>query len=162
MKKLLCILLACMMLFVLSSCASLSKAERQIRKRADIDLDLAGCRIERETDTHGGFLGDGEYLLVLDCSGNEEKILAQIGEWQGFPLSDNLQTVMYDGWKLAESNGIPQISSGKWYFYDRFADESAALDRHSDASLLTRPAENFSLLLYDSDSSRLYYYEMDT
>ena len=161
MKRILCIFLAGALLLGLAACRSISKAERTIKTRAGIDLDLTGCRIMSETDTHGGFLGDGEYLLVLDCSGNEEKILAQIGEWPAFPLSDNLREVLYE-WKIAEKNGIPQISSGAWYFTDRFADEAAALDRHSDASLLSRPAENFSLLLYDAEHSRLYYYEMDT
>ena len=161
MKRVLCGFLTIIMLLCLTSCGAVSKAERRIQKGARVSLDLSGCRIEQETDTHGGFLGDGEYLLVLDCSGNEEKILAQIGEWPAFPLSDNLREVLYE-WKIAEKNGIPQISSGAWYFTDRFADEAAALDRHSDASLLSRPAENFSLLLYDAEHSRLYYYEMDT
>ena len=160
MKKLLSMLLACIMLLGLTSCASLSKAERRIRKGAQIDLDLSGCRIEKENDTHGGFLGDGEYVLVLDCSGNEEKILAQTGEWPAFPLSENLRELLYD-WKIAERNDIPQFSRGRWYFYDRFAD-SGDFDRNSDERLLTRPAENFSLLLYDAEHSRLYYFEMDT
>lgn len=161
MKRILCMLLAGALLLGLAACGSLSKAERTIQKRAQVDLDLSGCRIVSETDTHGGFLGDGEYLLVLDCSGNEEKILSQIGEWPAFPLSDNLREVLY-AWGIAEKNGIPQISSGAWWFTDRFGDASAALDRHSDANLLSRPAENFSLLLYDAEHSRLYYYELDT
>ena len=161
MKRILCILLAGALLLGLAACGSLSKTERIIQKRARIDLELSGCRVVSETDTHGGFLGDGEYLLVLDCSGNEEKMLSQISEWPPFPLSDNLREVLYE-WEIAERNGIPQIISGAWYFTDRFADETAALDPHSDASLLSRPAENFSLLLYDAEHSRLYYYEMDT
>ena len=160
MKRILCILLTAVLLLGLASCASLPAAERRIRKRAHVDIDLAGCRIEKETDTHGGFFGDGEYLLVLDCGGNEEKILAQTREWSVFPLSDGLQEVLYE-WGSGERNEIPRISSGAWFFYDRFPD-TAAFDRHSDELLRARGAENFSLLLYDSDHGRLYYYEMDT
>ena len=160
MKRVLCILLAGAMLLGLAGCGALSKAERQIKKKTGVDLDLSGCRVVSETDSHGGFLGDGEYLLVLDCSGSGEKLPAQIGGWPALPLSDNIRTALYD-WGVAERNGIPEIRSGKWYFYDRFAD-STAFDRTSDARLLTRPAENFSLLLYDSEQSTLYYYEMDT
>ena len=160
MKRILCILLAGMMLLGLAGCGALSKAERSIKKRAGLDLDLSGCRVVSESDTHGGFLGDGEYLLVLDCGGSEEKLLAQTGEWPAFPFSDNVRTVLYD-WGVAERNGIPAISEGRWYFYDRFADDSA-FDRRSDAHLLNRPAENFSLLLYDTEQSTLYYFEMDT
>lgn len=144
----------------LASCASVSNAERRIQKGAHVDLDLTGCSIEQETDTHGGFLGDGEYLLVLDCSGKEEKILAQTSGWSAFPLSENLREALYE-WGPSERTIPPEISSGVWYFYDRFADETA-FDRRSDARLLSRPAENYSLLIYDSDSGRLYYYEMDT
>jgi hypothetical protein len=159
-KIALCTLLAALCLIGLASCASLSKVERRIQKSTHVDLDLSGCKIEQETDTHGGFLGDGEYLLVLDCSGKEEKILAQTNGWSAFPLSENLQEALYE-WGPAERMIPPEIHSGAWYFYDRFADETA-FDRHSDARLLSRPAENYSLLMYDSDTSRLYYYEMDT
>ena len=160
MKRLLCIFLAAVLLLGLAGCGALSKAQRQIEKKTGVGLDLSDCRVVSETDTHGGFLGDGEYLLVLDCSGNEEKLLAQTADWSVFPLSDNIRTVLYD-WGVAERNGIPAISEGRWCFYDRFDDE-IALDRRSDARLLSRPAENFSLLLYDSANSTLYFFEMDT
>ncbi len=159
-KKTLCFLLTVLMTASLAACASLSEAERRIQKGAHVDLDLSGCKIERETDTHGGFLGDGEYLLVLDCSGKEEKILAQTSGWSAFPLSENLREALYE-WGPEGRNIPPEISSGVWIFYDRFADESA-FDRRSDARLLSRPADNYSLLMFDSDTGRLYYYEMDT
>ena len=160
MKRILCLILAAVLLLGLAGCGALGKAERQLKKRVGLDLDLSGCRVVTETDTHGGFLGDGEYLLVLDCSGSEEKILAQTGGWSPLPLSDGVRTVLYD-WGVAERYGIPAIDSGVWYFWDRFPDE-IALDRRSDARLLERPAENFSLLIYDTEHSRLYYFEMDT
>ncbi len=159
-KKALCIFLAVIWMISLASCGGLSQAERRIQKHAHVELDLSGCRIEQETDTHGGFLGDGEYLLVLDCGGKEEKLLAQTGGWCALPLSENLREALYE-WGPAERNIPPEISRGVWYFYDRFAGESA-FDRRSDAQLLSRPAENYSLLMYDFDTSRLYYYELDT
>ena len=160
MKRFLCIILTGLLLLGLAGCGAISKAQRTIQKRTGLDLELSGCRILSETDTHGGFLGDGETLLVLDCSGSEDKILAQTGGWPDLPLSENIQTVLYD-WGVAEKYAIPAIRKGKWYFYDRFADD-VALDRRSDARLLSRPAENFSLLLFDSENSILYYFEMDT
>ncbi len=160
MKKAICIFLALLMALGLASCSSLSKQERRISKGAGVELDLSGCRIEQETDTHGGFLGDGEYLLVIDCGGKEEKLLAQTGAWSALPLSKNLQEIVYE-WGLTERNTPPRIENGVWLFYDRFSDTDG-FDRHSDERLTSRPAQNFSLLIYDSDRSRLYYYEMDT
>jgi hypothetical protein len=31
-----------------------------------------------ESDTHGGFLGDGSYFLILDCSENREQAMELI------------------------------------------------------------------------------------
>ena len=160
LNRLLCILLAIALALGLASCSSLSKQERRIRKGAGVDLDLSGCRIERETDTHGGFLGDGEYLLVIDCGGKEEKLRAQTSAWAALPLSKNLQEVLHE-WGPTERNTPPRIEHGVWLFYDRFSDTDG-FDRRSDERLTSRPAQNFSLLIYDSDSNRLYYYELDT
>ena len=156
-----CLALACVMLIGLTSCSSVTKAERRMKKKTDLDIDLSGCVIETETDTHAA-MGDGEYLLVLSCVGNEPEILKQIRDWQSFPLSVSLQTVLYEREKLAERYGIPQIENGAWYFYDRHSE--AAADRHSDEELLSfsRGAENFSLVMYDADNGRLYYFERDT
>ena len=160
MKKAICIFLALLLALGLASCSSLSKQERRISKGTGVELDLSGCRIEQETDTHGGFLGDGEYLLVIDCGGKEEKLLAQTGAWSALPLSKNLQEIVYE-WGLTERNTPPRIENGVWLFYDRFSDTDG-FDRRSDERLTSRPAQNFYLLIYDSDRSRLYYYEMDT
>lgn len=160
MKKAICIFLALFLALGLASCSSLSKQERRIEKGAGVELDLSGCRVEQETDTHGGFLGDGEYLLVIDCGGKEEKLLAQTGNWSALPLSKNLQEVLHE-WGPTERNTPPRIEHGAWLFYDRFSDTDG-FDRRSDERLTSRPAQNFSLLIYDSDHSRLYYYELDT
>ena len=160
MKKAICIFLALLLALGLASCSSLSKQERRISKGAGVELDLSGCRIEREIDTHGGFLGDGEYLLVIDCGGKEDKLLAQTRDWSALPLSKNLQEVLHE-WGPTERNTPPRIENGVWLFYDRFSDTDG-FDRRSDERLTSRPAQNFSLLIYDSDRSRLYYYEMDT
>lgn len=160
MKKAICIFLALFLALGLASCSSLSKQERRIGKGMGVELDLSGCRIEQETDTHGGFLGDGEYLLVIDCGGKEDKLLAQTRDWSALPLSKNLQEVMHE-WGPTERNTPPRIENGVWLFYDRFSDTDG-FDRRSDERLTSRPAQNFSLLIYDSDHSRLYYYELDT
>ena len=102
----------------------------------------------------------GEGMLVIDCGGKEEKLLAQTGAWSALPLSKNLQEIVYE-WGLTERNTPPRIENGVWLFYDRFSDTDG-FDRRSDERLTSRPAQNFSLLIYDSDRSRLYYYEMDT
>lgn len=120
-----------------------------------------------EADTHGGFHGDGSYYLMLDCSENREKALENVKGWKEFPLSKNLNLIMYGGEKdgmtygynLAEEAKIPEIKNGYYYFFDRHSESTDASD---DTNLLARASFNFTLAIYDSDADRMYYFEFDT
>lgn len=120
-----------------------------------------------ENDTHGGFLGDGDYYFTLDCSENKEKAIEKLEQWNSLPLPENLQLIMYGGTRdgrsygylWAEEAGIPQITNGFYSFYDR---HSEATDPYDDSELLDRHSFNFSIALYDCDTDRMYYLECDT
>lgn len=139
-------------------------------KQEDSDyfgFDKKNFTVVEETDHHGGFHGDGKYLLVLDCSENKERASSVLSGWNKLPLSENLDLIMYGGRKngvsyafhLAEEANIPKIEHGYYYFCDR---HSMSKDSRDDAELLDRHSFNFSLGLYDSDADRMYYYEFDT
>ena len=115
-----------------------------------------------ESDSHGGFLGDGLYVLTLDCAQNRDKALETVSVWNALPLSENLQLMLYgtdytDG--LAQEAGIPQIDNG-WYRFEDRHDQSK--DPADDTALFNRFSYNFSLAIYDADADRLYYLEFDT
>ena len=120
-----------------------------------------------ESDTHGGFLGDGLYVLTLDCAQNRDKALATVSTWKTLPLSENLQLMLYGGerngtiygYDLAQEAGIPQIDNG-WYRFEDRHDQSK--DPADDTTLFNRFSYNFSLAIYDADADRLYYLEFDT
>jgi len=118
-----------------------------------------------EADTHGGFHGDGEYYLILDCSENREKAVENIKGWKKLPLSSNLQLMMYGdesgayGYNLAEVAKIPEVTNGYYYFCDRHAEST---DSSDDTNLFARASFNFTLAIYDSDTDRMYYLEFDT
>lgn len=120
-----------------------------------------------EADSHGGFHGDGDSCIVLDCSGDRDKALEIVSDWNALPLSENLQLIMYGGengtayyaFNLAEEAGIPLISNGYYRFCDRHSQSSNSAD---DSDLLSRASYNFSLAIYDTDTDTLYYYEFDT
>ena len=120
-----------------------------------------------ESDTHGGFLGDGLYVLTLDCAQNRDKALATVSTWKTLPLSENLQLMLYGGerngtiygYDLAQEAGIPQIDNG-WYRFEDRHDQSK--DPADDTELFGRFSYNFSLAIYDADADRLYYLEFDT
>lgn len=120
-----------------------------------------------ENDTHGGFLGDGSYSLILDCSEKKEEVEVIISDWKPLPLSENLQRWMYGGEingvyhssDVAENAHWPIINNGVYKFIDR---HSEAVDKSDDTNLYNRHSYNFSLSVYDIDTDTLYYYELDT
>lgn len=120
-----------------------------------------------ESDSHGGFLGDGLYVLTLDCAQNRDKALATVSTWKTLPLSENLQLMLYGGerngtiygYDLAQEAGISQIDNG-WYRFEDRHDQSK--DPADATALFNRFSYNFSLAIYDADADRLYYLEFDT
>lgn len=129
-------------------------------------LDLSHCEIEKDKDTHGGFHGDGEMLAIFNCNNKDEKIINQINNWDSLPLTENLELIMYGGkkdgitynYKLASENGIPKITNGYYNFINR---HSSALNE-SDDDIFNKYSFNFTIVLYDSDTQKMYYYEFDT
>ena len=123
-----------------------------------------------EKDTHGGFHGDGDYYLILDCSEKAEQAKELIDGWKPLPLTENLQRVMdmtcsgtedgvYYSKALAEIAHWPIIENGVYKFIDRHAD---AIDESDDTDLCNRYSYNFSIAVYDLDANMLYYFEFDT
>ena len=123
--------------------------------------------VVEELDTHGGFLGDGSYYLILDCSENKEKALEKIKDWNKLPLSENLELIMYGGEKDGITYGyefsneahIPKIKNGYYFFEDR---HSESKDSRDDSEILDRGSMNFSIAIYDCDTDKMYYYALDT
>lgn len=115
--------------------------------------------VVEELDTHSGFLGDGSYYLILDCSDNRKEALDKVKEWKKLPLSENLERIMYGGYELAEKAHIPQAENGYYIFEDR---SSESTDSTDDTDLFDRHSFNFSLAVYDCDTDKMYYFEYDT
>ena len=120
-----------------------------------------------EEDTHGGFLGDGWYYLILDCSNNREQAMELVKDWTPLPLSENLQKLMYD-WKistyeetftLAEKGRWPTTNNCVYKFVDR---NEEAVNKSDDTDLFNRKSFNFSIALYDLDTNTLYFVAYDT
>ena len=123
-----------------------------------------------EKDTHGGFHGDGDYYLILDCSEKAEQAKELIDGWKPLPLTENLQRIMnmtcggvedgvYYSKTLTEIAHWPIIENGVYKFIDRHSD---AIDESDDTDLFNRYSYNFSIAVYDLDTDILYYFEFDT
>ena len=156
MKKLLLILI---IVLLLTGC---SYNKTYISKIINVNLD--DCVIEKENDTHGGFLGDGEYFAKLTCSKSLENILNS--NWKKFPLTEEIINALEIEWcdkegclNYFERTGIDKLINGYYYFLDRHSD---SLDKFDSSMLNERASYNFSLGIYDLDNNNIYYYELDT
>lgn len=118
-------------------------------------------------DSHGGFQGEGTTAVILDCSENREKALELVAGWKELPLSENLSLMFYGGerdgvhyaYNFADQANMPKVEHGFYCFQDR---HSKSTDSSSDAEIFDRGSYNFSLAVYDSDTDRFYYFELDT
>ena len=129
-------------------------------------LDMTGCELVRENDTHG-IHGDGILILEYDCQSQHMRIENVVSAWQPLPLTDTLQLLMYGGEKdniiysynIAKEYQIPTIENGFYLFIDR-TDPHTNFDEES--VLLSQQSLNFTLLLYDKELKKLYFIEYDT
>ncbi len=120
-------------------------------------VDLSGGTMLSETDSHG-FHGDGALLRVLQFEDDTvSEALSESTQWQDLPLSENLNTFIYQPYDSEVT--IPAITYGYYSFYDRHAESQ---DPQDDTQLLRRASFNFTLAIYDADTQRLYLLEYDT
>ena len=129
-----------------------------------LNLDVGKCKLISSENSHGGFLGDGDYFTKLNCTTNESDKVKD--NWNKLPLSEELQKALdlkfcYDRGcsTFFEKYNIPNIINGYYYFYDRHSD---AINRIDDTVLNDRNSYNFSVGIFDSDNNTLYFYEIDT
>ncbi len=121
--------------------------------------------VVEELDSHGGFQGEGSHYMILDCSGNKQKALEIIEDWNKLPLSKNLNHIMYGEEdinyeiNLAQEAHIPKIENGYYIFEDS---QLGNRDNRDDSELFNRASFNFEIAIYDCDTDRMYYFEYDT
>lgn len=149
-------LLILALIFLFSGCSN-----NQIKYISNIsNLNLDSCKIIKSNDTHGGFLGDGQYFAKLEC------IKLDINNFKELPVSEEIQKVL--DMKSCDSKGcydfyerynVPKIKNGYYYFYDRHSDSTNHFD---DKDLNNRSSWNFTIAIYDEDNNLLYLYVMDT
>lgn len=130
---------------------------------------VSKCKKIVEEDSHGGFPADGETMIEYDCS--KVDIEVDKVKLKKLPLSENLNLIMYGGKKdgrtymynLASKSGIPNIEDGYYYFFDDYGKYYKDIDDYnSDKKLFDRHSFNFTLIMFDSNTKHLYYYEFDT
>jgi hypothetical protein len=154
MKKIIPLLLVC--IFTLWGCGGNENELSAFSKECGIDL-TSGTLISSD-DTHGGFHGDGRLLIATQYT--DDFLCEEMEEneyWKELPLSQNLQTFIYES--AGETLSIPEIKNGYYYFYDR---HSESTDSYDDTKLFDRKSFNFTFAIYDIDEHTLYWCKYDT
>lgn len=165
MKRLAGLLGVLLGLAVLSACASGDTLDELSQT---LSVDLSQGTVTAETDRHGGAHGDGERWVKVTLEEDLSPALETAG-WQALPLPEPLEAAVYG---VTREEGDRTISEGP-YFQQKMARVSRGYyffrDRHSEATdpadpsgMGERASFNFTFALYDTDSKRLYYCELDT
>lgn len=131
-----------------------------------LGVDLAQGTLVEETDTHGGFQGDGERQVTFSFAGHDlAPVLAQTQGWQPLPLPETLSAALYGRCEGNTqigpylSGSLPEVTQGYFWFQDRYPQGEGSED---PTGLLDRSSVNFTAALYDAQSQMLYYIEVDT
>lgn len=123
-----------------------------------------------DTDTHGGFHGDGYRYAVLSFDGGSGQrvndLLAADTAWRPLPVGGDAGLLLYGGAKdgisyggLAESVGMPMPATGWWLCTDRYSGQTGPM---TGSGLLDRGSTNLTAAVFDTARQRLYYLEYDT
>ena len=144
---------------LISGCTSHSRL-RRISENMEVNID--SCKIDNEKDTHGGFLGDGETFMLLDCSDMDDQAFS---EWKPLPLPDVLKKRIYEDICCYDEcvttsvrYSIPEFSEGYYFFNNRHYEAESK----DDLNIYEPYSYNFTIAIYDKPSKHLYYYELDT
>ena len=136
-----------------------------------IGVNVSAGKVISESDSHGGFHGDGDRVIAIQFSDTSfSDQIKDNEEWNVMPLTENLTALVYGLHTENSSIGpmihdgdnvpvIPEIENGYYYFRDRH-DQST--DPKDDTNVLSRASYNFSIVIFDADANMLYYMEKDT
>lgn len=142
-----------------------------LRKYSEqLESDLSGGELLSESDSHGGFHGDGVTITAIRFNGDEfaQRTAASEG-WKPLPMDETSQALAYgceiDGCfcgpylkdDATDEVLLPEITNGCYRLIDRQTDAAA-----SEQGILDRSSLNFTLAVYDADCQTLYICEMDT
>lgn len=119
-------------------------------------IDLPDYECVAETDTRGGFHGDGELIYIFRFNQEngriaEEKICGS-AEWSPLPMDGVLYGLVYEHFE----GNVPHVLNGYYFFYDFKHKTYDAGEVENDYSY------DFAVGLFDSSENIAYYYEQHT
>lgn len=168
MKKRTAIALILLLALLISGCTVMN-AQKEVA--AAIGAELPQGELLSDTDSHGGFHGDGlEYIVIQFDEDVLKDNVSKLEGWYQLPMSDSIQTLLYGTQSGHNINGpfihddagnplLPEITNGYYFFQDRF---DGAANPYDDSELFTRSAFNLTVAVFDTDTNQLHFLRFDT
>lgn len=138
-------------------------------QRTVLGINISNGTIITDTDSHGGFHGDG--ITFLEVAFEDDSCLNQIkgnSSWKQLPVSYPVDALLYGTQNGSSSIGpyvteggkklFPKAETGYYYFKDRHTGAGG----QGSKDVVNRHSFNFTVALYDEDTRTLYYCEFDT
>ena len=138
-------------------------------QRTVLGINISNGTIITDTDSHGGFHGDG--ITFLEVAFEDDSCLNQIkgnSSWKQLPVSYPVDALLYGTQNGSSSIGpyvteggkklFPKAETGYYYFKDRHTGAGG----QGSKDVVNRHSFNFTVALYDEDTQTLYYCEFDT
>lgn len=167
MKRIYCRLLTAILLMGML-CGCRSYEDISVILGAEVDA----AEVIAEVDTHGGFHGDG--VRYIEFAFADEAFLQKIQAdhtWHSLPAQEaEIAALLYGGEvdgisygaMITDADGaplLPIVENGYYLFYDRRAEAETPFESEG---VLGRSSLNLTIALYDTETNRLYYAELDT
>lgn len=159
---------------LLSGCTKANINDIDFTDLEEIHMLLDEVELSDVQSTKGSH-GDG-YVFASAKWDNErgcreaEQQMAEDSKWKALPLSGNLQAAVYgsdDGETMRSPLAVdkqgellfPNIQHGYYLFRDQHSDSD---DEQDDSQLWDRDSFDFVLVVYDSDTQTMYFWQLDT
>ncbi len=143
-------------------CACTNKSESEML--SIIEVDNSSCTVEKEVDTHSGFLGDGEYFARMVCT--KITVADLSSHWKEMPLNEELNEALLlencdsESCKdFYERYDVKENINGYYIFKDRHSEKE---NEYDPTPINERSSYNYTVGIYDVDTNKIYYFEKDS
>lgn len=117
--------------------------------KEDTGIDVKSCnRIDVYSELG---IGDGEELIVLDCSNIKDKIEKEMNKYEKLPYDDDLKEQI-NAHEILRKNNVNEIESG---YYHIIENKKGEVNIDGNKTEFTNYIE---FMLFDSDKNIFYYY----
>lgn len=168
-KRIFSVVVVAALALVLGVALSPQKDDIPETQRTVLGINISNATIITDTDSHGGFHGDGITFLVVEFE--DDSCLNQIkgnSSWKQLPVNYPVDALLYGTQSGSSFIGpyvteggkklFPKAETGYYYFKDRHTGTGG----QGNKDVVNRHSFNFTVALYDEDTQTLYYCEFDT